>query len=62
MVSAMSRELFDSIEIPLMATILDSLPIIAIAWEITRRLLSSSSKAYHVRPWVPAGWGGARWS
>jgi hypothetical protein len=62
MVSAMSRVLFDSIQIPLMAAILVSLPIIAIAWEVTRRLLGSSSKAYHVRPWVPVGWGGGRCS
>jgi hypothetical protein len=62
MVSAMSRVLFDSIKIPLMTTILISLPIIAVAWEVTRRLLGSSSKAYRVRPWVPAGWGGGRWS
>lgn len=46
---------------PLVAVSL-SMIVIFLSWEITRRVLRSSSQAYRVDPFVMSNWGGARWS
>jgi hypothetical protein len=51
---------FHTTKIPPIIGILISIFVIVLAWEITRRLLRCSSKAYHVQPMALNAWGMAR--
>jgi len=54
---------FELTDGPPIWTVPFSIIVIAISWEITRRVLRSSSKAYRVDPLVTSDWGGGmRWS
>jgi len=61
-VSAMAQDFFDSTNVPPTVAALVAVFAIALAWEITRRVLRSSSQAYRVRSSTFGNWGGMRWS
>jgi len=52
--------IFFHLKIPPLATMLGSLCVIALAYELTRRLLLSSSRAYRNAPAMFNAWGGGR--
>ncbi len=61
-VSTIGPVLFNSIQFPPAFSALFSIGFIALAFELTRRLLQSSSRAYRPPPAMMTGWGGAGWS
>lgn len=61
MVSTLGPILFQTAKISPTLITLVSLGLIALAFELTRRLLSSSSQAYRPPPATLTGWGGAGW-
>jgi hypothetical protein len=60
MVTSLAPMFFHTTKIPPIIGILISIFVIVLAWEITRRLLRCSSKAYHVQPMALNAWGMAR--
>lgn len=58
MVSSIGPMIFHTTKIPPTLTALVSLGIMALAFELTRRLLQSSSRAYQTPPTTMTGWGG----
>ena len=60
MVSILGPVFFNTMKIPPAITALVSLGLIALAFELTRRLLRSSSRAYRPPPTTMTGWGGWR--
>ena len=60
MVSSIGPMIFHTTKIPPTLTALVSIGLIALAFELTRRLLRSSSRAYRPPPTTMTGWGGWR--
>ena len=60
MMASMVVPIFFHLKIPPIATTLGSLCVIALAYELTRRLLLSSSRAYRNPPAMFNAWGGGR--
>ena len=60
MMASLLGPIFFHLKIPPIATTLGSLCVIALAYELTRRLLLSSSRAYRNPPAMFNAWGGGR--